>query len=194
MKTLQFIEREDIINPTHLIRPLYKSADFSTYSDQWNETSCYSGSPEDHLKWCPVYLKFWECWWGKTWKEYYAKMEKAAIESGQNYNRYEVVCGELPKEHLLSLTPFKHRYPLYFEQYKKFKKEFESRVFKVGQYKDRKYGDLKYGICCDSDRRQREYLIWYCTTVSNEEEDVKEYYEGGVKSQIYYSKKFKKWL
>lgn len=130
MKSILFLEKDDIIHPDDYCRPLIRSADYSSYSDAWIEINEYGGSPLDTLKWMPLWLKFGECWWGKTYQEI----------TDQSNIFYEYVRGELPKSHIIDLKEnnFYQRHPLWWETFSIEKEEFLKSVWPFKKYKGKK--------------------------------------------------------
>lgn len=89
--TIELLGPDDELRPTDWIRPLVPAAG----DDYVNSKNCYSGKPQNHLKWVRVAQVIGECWHGKT----LAELDTAWTR----FNRfnYEVVRGELPPSHTL---------------------------------------------------------------------------------------------
>jgi len=89
MLTIQVLEKDDVVLITDYFRPLRRSADYSSYSDNWCPINSYSGRPEDHLKWVPVS----DCW-GTNWNS-------RTVKEFCKLREYEFIRGVIPKSHIL---------------------------------------------------------------------------------------------
>lgn len=89
MKTINILEKNDVLQKGDWCRPLY----LCTMSGGMGDSYAFSsfGTPENNTKWCRVEL-IMPHWIGGTIK----KFEKATEE----YMIYEYVRGDLPTEHI----------------------------------------------------------------------------------------------
>lgn len=92
MKTINILEENDTIDPEDWCRPLILISMSGGLSDSYAFTNCYSGLPENNVKWVKVRKVFGECWFGKKVKEVL-----------ENLPLYEFVRGDIPKSHLLTI-------------------------------------------------------------------------------------------
>lgn len=95
MKTVQILEPDDVIKPTDFCRPLTLETMNGGCSDAYSFRSQYSGTPENNIKWAPVYYCFGSCWNGRLVKEVLHRLPP-----------YEFLRGSPPSEHLLDLSSF----------------------------------------------------------------------------------------
>ena len=175
MKTVHFLEDDDIIHPDDWCRPLTKSSDYESHSDQWNETNTYGGSPLDHLKWCPVWLCLGKIWWGSE----YGKL------TINNKFPHEYIRGDIPNSHKQSLkwNDWHKRHPLWWESYLKHQEIVSDTLFTHGKYKDCNVGKVY--------RMDSQYIDWYSNNVNNElSEKLRIITEGSTKS-IWYNPEYR---
>jgi len=91
MKTVQILEKEDIVEGTDWCRPLQLCTMNGGHSDYMSYRSQYSGRPENNVKWAPVNKIFGAGWLG------------CSVESINNHlQKYEFVRGDIPKSHILT--------------------------------------------------------------------------------------------
>ena len=121
MKTIQILEDDDIVVPSDWCRPLQIISMSGGHSDYYSFESCYTGLPENNVKWCRVEQIFGSCWFGKPVKEINI--------SGL---LYEFARGDIPWKHQYGKTK-----PELREEYKQYLK---TTRMKCGKYKG-KYSD-----------------------------------------------------
>jgi hypothetical protein len=99
MKTVQILEADDIIDPEDWCRPLSLTTMNGGHSDYYSFESCYTGAPENNVKWVKVkYILGIASRGDKTVKE----LDKVL---GQ-YVKYEFVRGDIPQRQRLSLRDY----------------------------------------------------------------------------------------
>lgn len=178
--TVQYLELNDNIHPDDWIRPLIRSADYSSYSDAWLEVNAYGGNPLDHLKWSPVWLTLGDRWWGREYKDYNYKSRP-----------FEAIRGEIPLNNTLLKNPkWVARHPLWYDLF--YKPEYDKTMkmkIHFGKYKENTIGDIltKY--------RDFNYLNWVKKSYASPEITIRleflfayRQYEVYLKSKAY--KKF----
>lgn len=87
------LEPNDLIYPEDWCRPLYIS---SGYGDSISTKSCYSGTPENNLKWVLVKHVLGPCWFFRPISEYFRNNEVSM----------EFARGDIPKEHQLNMSGY----------------------------------------------------------------------------------------
>lgn len=92
MTEVTLLDPSDTIEGDDWCRPLSLFTE-SPQGDYYAFTSCYSGKPQNNLKWVRVKDVFGSCWIGKT----VAELNTALI-------RYELLRGNIPKENQLIFT------------------------------------------------------------------------------------------
>ena len=120
MITVQILEDTDTIQPTDWCRPLRLTTMSGGMSDYYSFESCYSGLPENNVRWCRFEQVFGDVWYGKTVGEFTKKFEK--------YGGYEFIRGSIPKEH--QYGPTKPELKQLYVEYLK------CNVIDRGKYKD----------------------------------------------------------
>ena len=94
MKQCFFLEDDDVLESGDFWRPTIRSADFDTYSDSWQATSEYSGSPRDTLLWVRV-SETMKPWIGKT----VGFFRNQKFQDGQlRFKHIEFIRGEPEKD------------------------------------------------------------------------------------------------
>ena len=99
MKTVQILEADDIVDPEDWCRPLQIISMNGGHSDYYSFESCYTGAPENNVKWVKVKYILGKGWHGKPVKEYTNAMKKFGYA-------YEFVRGEIPNTHKLNLNGY----------------------------------------------------------------------------------------
>ena len=99
MKTVQILEADDCVDPEDWCRPLQIISMNGGMSDYYSFESCYTGAPENNVKWVKVKYILGKGWHGKPVKEYTNAMSKFGY-------RYEFVRGEVPNSHRLNLKGY----------------------------------------------------------------------------------------
>ena len=99
MITVQILEANDTIHPEDWCRPLSLMTMNGGHSDYYSFESCYTGAPENNVKWVKVkYILGIACHSSKTVKELDATLGK--------YVKYEFIRGEIPQRSKLSLKDY----------------------------------------------------------------------------------------
>lgn len=97
MKSIQILEDADAVNPEDWCRPLSLST-MSRCSDSYSFKDCYTGTPENNVKWVKVKYILGNCWHGKSVKE---------IDQGLGkFVKYEFIRGSIPDRSKLSLNGY----------------------------------------------------------------------------------------
>lgn len=99
MKTIQMLEADDVVEPEDWCRPLSLMTMNGGYSDYYSFESCYTGAPENNVKWVKVKYILGKGWHGKTVKELDAGLGK--------FVKYEFVRGDIPRRQILSLKDYR---------------------------------------------------------------------------------------
>ena len=98
MITLQLLEAADHVDPEDWCRPLSITTMSGGQSDYYSFKSCYSGAPENNVKWVKVKYILGKGWHGKTVKQ---------IDRGLGeFVKYEFVRGDLPMRSRLGLNNY----------------------------------------------------------------------------------------
>lgn len=119
MRTIQILEKDDIIQRGDFCRPL----DLDWDGDFFTTTSAYSGTPINYMEWLQVERASLDHWIGKTVGAYNEKMRA--------FWRIEVIRGDVPQSHIM--PPYGREL---HEVWNKMK-------FTFGKYKGRLYRDIK---------------------------------------------------
>jgi hypothetical protein len=99
MINLQLLEADDVVEPEDWCRPLSLCTMSGGYSDDYSFKSCYTGAPENNVKWVKVKYILGHGWHGKTVKQ---------IDRGLGqFVKYEYVRGDLPMRSRLSLKDYR---------------------------------------------------------------------------------------
>jgi hypothetical protein len=99
MITLQLLEADDIVDPEDWCRPLSLMSMNGGHSDYYSFQSCYTGAPENNVKWVKVKYILGKGWHGKTVKEIDASLGK--------FIKYEYVRGDIPMRSRLGLASYR---------------------------------------------------------------------------------------
>lgn len=98
MKTVQILEANDTVEPEDWCRPLSIVSMNGGHSDYYSFKSCYTGSPENNVKWVKVKYILGKPWHRKTVGE---------IDKGLGkFVTYEYVRGDIPPSSKLSLAGY----------------------------------------------------------------------------------------
>ena len=98
MRTIQLLEADDCVEPEDWCRPLSLTTMSGGYSDYYSFESCYTGAPENNVKWVKVKYILGHGWHGKTVKE---------IDIGLGfYTKYEFIRGDIPPRSRLRLSGY----------------------------------------------------------------------------------------
>ena len=92
MIEVSILQNDDIILPTDWCRPLYLETMSGGMSDDYSFESCYSGKPENNVKWCHAGVIF-PYWVGGT----LGKLKRRVLNE---FGHYEFVRGNLPRNHI----------------------------------------------------------------------------------------------
>jgi len=106
MKTLYLLENDDLIEPTDWCRPLRIVTMGGGISDDYSFKSCYSGTPENNIKWVRVCDVFGPVWKGKSIKQLNAMYYDNPTNRSSALTVYEIVRGDVPKEHQLDIKGY----------------------------------------------------------------------------------------
>jgi hypothetical protein len=99
MITLQLLEANDIVEPEDWCRPLQLMSMNGGHSDYYSFESCYTGAPENNVKWVKVkYILGVASRGDKTVKDLDQTLGK--------FIKYEFVRGDLPVRSRLSLSGY----------------------------------------------------------------------------------------
>ena len=93
MRAVSILEQFDRIEPTDWCRPLQLIQGFS---DGISFRSCYTGTPENNVKWVLVKHVLGASWFGKT-------VHDIGVCLGE---QYEFVRGEVPVAHRLNMQDY----------------------------------------------------------------------------------------
>ena len=98
MITIQLLEKDDTVEPEDWCRPLSITSMSGGHSDYYSFKSCYTGAPENNVKWVKVKYILGKGWHGKT---------VADIDTGLGFFvKYEFIRGEIPTRSKLSLNDY----------------------------------------------------------------------------------------
>jgi hypothetical protein len=98
MIPLQLLEANDIVHPEDWCRPLSIVSMNGGHSDYYSFESCYTGAPENNVKWVKVKYILGKPWHGKTVNQ---------IDRGLGeFIKYEYVRGDIPIRSKLSLSKY----------------------------------------------------------------------------------------
>jgi hypothetical protein len=98
MITIQILEECDAVSPTDWCRPLSLQTMSGGHSDEYSFESCYTGQPENNVKWVNVHQIFGECWYSKPVSEFTAMYQDGKLPG------YEFVRGAIPSSHQYGIT------------------------------------------------------------------------------------------
>lgn len=99
MIALQLLEANDCVHPEDWCRPLSLTTMSGGYSDYYSFESCYTGAPENNVKWVKVkYILGIASRGDKTVKELDQALGK--------FVKYEFVRGDIPQRSRLSLKDY----------------------------------------------------------------------------------------
>lgn len=93
MRTVSILEDSDTVEPTDWCRPLQLIQGFS---DGISFRSCYTGTPENNVKWVRAGHVLGPVWFGKT-------VHDLTVCLGE---RYEFVRGDIPVTHQLDMKDY----------------------------------------------------------------------------------------
>ena len=98
MITLQLLEADDAVHPDDWCRPLQLITMNGGHSDYYSFESCYTGAPENNVKWVKVKYILGRGWHGCT---------VADIDFGLGkFVKYEFVRGDIPQRSKLNLSDY----------------------------------------------------------------------------------------
>lgn len=97
MIILSLLEDTDILQETDWCRPLVLYT-MSNYSESYSFKSCYTGKPENNLKWCQVKDALPFGWAGRTVGEFNSRVSALP---------YEFIRGNIPQSDQLDMKLFK---------------------------------------------------------------------------------------
>jgi hypothetical protein len=98
MLNVQLLEANDIVEPEDWCRPLQLITMNGGHSDYYSFESCYTGAPENNVKWVQVKYILGKGWHGQTVKEIDAALGK--------YIKYEFLRGAIPGRSRLDLSDY----------------------------------------------------------------------------------------
>lgn len=96
VKTVQILEADDLITKDCWMRPLRLETMSGGMSDSMSFKSCYSGTPENNVKWVRVIDQIGPRWIGKEVREF----------NGPFNTPYEFIIGDPPKSHQLNMSGY----------------------------------------------------------------------------------------
>lgn len=99
MIALQLLEPHDVLQASDWCRPLNLMSMSGGMSDYYSFKSCYTGSPENNVKWVRVEDQLGPGWLGKTVGEF---NQRPVIP-------YEFIRGLIPQEHQLDMRDYTQR-------------------------------------------------------------------------------------
>ena len=99
MIQVQLLEADDRVDPEDWCRPLSLMTMNGGHSDYYSFESCFTGAPENNVKWVKVKYILGKPWHGQTVKA----IDKALGE----YVKYEYVRGDIPSRSKLSLSGYR---------------------------------------------------------------------------------------
>ena len=99
MITLQLLEDDDAVHPEDWCRPLQLITMNGGHSDYYSFESCYTGAPENNVKWVKVKYILGKPWHGRTVKE----IDTCLGE----FVKYEYIRGDIPRRQILSLKDYR---------------------------------------------------------------------------------------
>ena len=106
MKTILYLEDDDIVEPTDWCRPLRVVSMGGGMSDSYSFKSCYSGTPENNVKWVRVCDSHGQNWKGKTLGQLNAMYYNNPTIKASALTAYEVVRGDIPVSNRLDMRGF----------------------------------------------------------------------------------------
>lgn len=125
MIQVQILEDTDVVLATDLCRPLQLVTMSGGHSDYYSFESAYSGTPENHVKWCRVEQVFGPIWFNKPVNA----LNKISVP-------YEFMRGQPPEKHLYGKT---NREKLAdYEEYLK------CNVFQYGKHKEMTFYEVRH--------------------------------------------------
>lgn len=89
------LESSDIVKPSDWCRPLQLVSMSGGMGDGYSFKSCYSGLPENNVKWVQVDRQFGECWFDKKVLDFF--------DAGM---KYEFLRGDLPSANQLIMDDY----------------------------------------------------------------------------------------
>lgn len=95
MKQIFVLEVDDVVEKTDWCRPLELTSMSGGLGDGYSFKSCYSGTPQNNVKWVRVKDQFGSIWFGKTVLEF-TKMGLL----------YEFIRGDIPKSHAENMSGY----------------------------------------------------------------------------------------
>lgn len=97
MIAVQFLEATDVFLPDDWCRPLDIVTMSGGHSEDYSFKSCYSGTPENNVKWTRVRDVIGGVWRGAT----------VGAFNRRGFTKYEFVRGEIPRTHRLSMGDYR---------------------------------------------------------------------------------------
>lgn len=131
MYSIQYLEKNDVIEPTDYCRPL--DLEYIGQSDVLLTSSTYSGFPINHTRWLQVSRAGISYFVGKTVGEYNDALYKMN-KPHQRVSLYEFVRGNIPKDAILPETEKEERVRL--------GRKYMNHVMNVGKYKGKTYHEV----------------------------------------------------
>ncbi len=132
MKTIQYLEAEDTIQPGDFLRPL--DLIYEGQSDYLATSNTYSGKPMNHTRWLQVERAGIDHWIGNTVGEFNGMSESLGRHDTE-CTRYEFVRGDLPVDSILPETDN--------EREEREADEIAECILKVGKYKGQTGAQVK---------------------------------------------------
>lgn len=132
MKSIQYLEADDIIQEGDFMRPL--DLVYEGQSDYLATSSCYTGYPLNHTRWCQVERAGILFWIGKTVGEF-NNMSLGLGRHSQEATAYEFVRGDIPPDAILPETEA--------ERERRIENAFNNHELTFGKYRGRTVAELK---------------------------------------------------
>ena len=98
MKTVEILELDDLIDPEDWCRPLQLITMNGGHSDYYSFESCYTGAPENNVKWVKVKYILGGVWLTKTVAEIDRELGK--------FVKYEFIRGDILRRSQLDLSDY----------------------------------------------------------------------------------------
>lgn len=130
MINVSMLQGDDLLMPTDWCRPLTLTTMMGGHSDYYAFESCYTGQPENNVKWVTTEQIFDDGWMFKPLRELNKHLEKHG-------DPYEFIRGDIPLSHQYgpTLRDKRHNYALYLKNTTiKFGKHKGKTIYHVQQY------------------------------------------------------------
>lgn len=132
MKQIAYLEADDIIQEGDFMRPL--DLVYEGQSDYLATSSCYTGSPMNHTRWCQVERAGIPFWIGKTVGEFNDTSFNLGRHSTET-TAYEFVRGDIPAHAILQETEA--------ERERRVRAELDTKVLTFGKYRNQTVAQIR---------------------------------------------------